>query len=192
MGLTKMKTKLILQWIVVFFILILLILITRPVSLLVYTYYKDEKPVNIEKPGYTNDASNLNETKIGIIVKALQGINEATAQISQLIKQAKVQGKKISIAGAQHSMGAHTIYPDGIVLDMKSFNYMKFDSIKNILLVGSGSLWSEIIPYLDKKGKSIAVMQSNNSFSVGGSISVNCHGWQPTPHLLLQQLNHSD
>ena len=165
--------------IIVFFIVVLLILIVRPVSLLVYTHYEDEKPVKVEKPGYTNDASNLNETKIGTVVKALEGVNEATTQISQLIKQAKVQGKKNSIAGAQHSMGGHTIYPDGIVLDMKSFHYKKFDSIKNILLVGSGALWSEIIPYLDKKGKSIAVMQSNNSFSVGGSISVNCHGWQP-------------
>ncbi len=25
---------------------------------------------------------------------------------------------------------------------------------------------------------SVAVMQSNNDFSVGGSLSVNCHGWQ--------------
>ena len=38
--------------------------------------------------------------------------------------------------------------------------------------------WSEIIPYLDARGFSVAVMQSNDDFSVGGSISVNCHGWQ--------------
>ena len=35
-----------------------------------------------------------------------------------------------------------------------------------------------LFPYLDKRGKSVAIMQSNNSFTVGGSISVNCHGWQ--------------
>ena len=28
------------------------------------------------------------------------------------------------------------------------------------------------------RGRSVAVMQSNNSFTVGGSLSVNCHGWQ--------------
>src|SRR5205085_3793146 len=38
--------------------------------------------------------------------------------------------------------------------------------------------WSEIIPYLDQRGMAVAVMQSNNNFSVGGSLSANCHGWQ--------------
>jgi FAD/FMN-containing dehydrogenase len=32
---------------------------------------------------------------------------------------------------------------------------------------------------LDRDGWSIAVMQSNDDFTVGGSMSVNCHGWQP-------------
>jgi len=121
----------------------------------------------------------LNETAIGTLVTVPENVDEAITQIAQLIKQASLQGKKISIAGAQHSMGGHTIYPNGIVLNMKPFHYMKLDSLSNTLLVGSGALWSEIIPFLDKHKRSVAVMQSNNSFSVGGSISVNCHGWQP-------------
>jgi FAD/FMN-containing dehydrogenase len=44
--------------------------------------------------------------------------------------------------------------------------------------VGAGARWSEVIPYLDARGLSVAVMQSNNNFSVGGSLSVNGHGWQ--------------
>ena len=162
----------------IFVFILLLLFIVRPISFLIYTFSQDKKPVKSEKPGYANDASSLNETKIGKVVKANGDLNEATSQISKLIKQAKAEGKKISIAGAQHSMGGHTIYPDGIVINMSSFNYMKFDSVESVLLVGSGSLWSDVIPYLDKVGKSVGVMQSNNSFSVGGSISVNCHGWQ--------------
>ena len=38
--------------------------------------------------------------------------------------------------------------------------------------------WTEVIPYLNGRGYSVTVMQSNNDFSVGGSLSVNCHGWQ--------------
>lgn len=171
--------KLTLRRIIIFLVFIVLVLIARPVSFLTYTYYKDKKAGKVERAGYTNDASNLNATKIGALVKVPEKVDEAITQIAQLIKQAKVQGTKISIAGAQHSMGGHTIYPDGIVLDMKRFRYMKFDRLSNTLLVGSGALWSEIIPYLDTYKKSVAVMQSNNSFSVGGSISVNCHGWQP-------------
>ena len=162
-----------------FIFIILFLLIGRPTGFLICTYIKDKRIAKVEKPGFTNDASRLNETKIDSVVKAFEDIDRATAQISQLIKQAKGQGKKISIAGAQHSMGGHSIYPDGIVLDMKGFHYMQLDSTEDHLLVGSGALWSEIIPYLDLHSRSVSVMQSNNSFSVGGSISVNCHGWQP-------------
>ena len=52
------------------------------------------------------------------------------------------------------------------------------DERANILTVGSGAVWADILPYLDAHGRSVAVMQSNNSFTVGGSLSVNCHGWQ--------------
>jgi FAD/FMN-containing dehydrogenase len=100
-------------------------------------------------------------------------------QIAQLVKSAGKTGKKISIAGAQHTMGGHTIYPDGIFLDMKAMNHLQVDTIKNILTAGSGATWAQIIPYLDRAAKSVAIMQSNNSFTVGGSISANCHGWSP-------------
>jgi FAD/FMN-containing dehydrogenase len=173
------KKKFTVRRILLFLLIVVLIVIARPLGFLIYTYYKDPSPVNTARKGYTNDASHLNETRVDSVIKAHENIDDAIAQICQLIKQAKTQGQKISIAGAQHSMGGHTIYPGGILLDMKGFHYMKLDSLQNILTVGSGALWAEIIPYLEKYGRSVAVMQSNNSFSVGGSISVNCHGWQP-------------
>ena len=47
-----------------------------------------------------------------------------------------------------------------------------------MLHAGAGARWSQIVPWLDERGYSVAIMQSNNDFSVGGSSSVNCHGWQ--------------
>jgi FAD/FMN-containing dehydrogenase len=44
--------------------------------------------------------------------------------------------------------------------------------------VQAGAKWADVIPYLDARDRSVAVMQSDNSFTVGGSLSVNCHGWQ--------------
>ncbi len=76
-------------------------------------------------------------------------------------------------------MGGHTLYPGGIAIDMLPFNRMAVNEQTQILDVGAGARWSEIIPFLDRHGLAMAVMQSNNDFSVGGSISVNCHGWQP-------------
>src|SRR5215213_2939553 len=104
-----MKNKLTYKKIILILVVVLLFFIARPVSFLLFTYYKDKKPFKIQEAGYTNDASNLNKTKIDTVVKVLEKINEATQQVSQLLKQAKQQGKKISIAGAQHSMGGHTL-----------------------------------------------------------------------------------
>lgn len=154
-------------------------LIARPIGYITYNWFKDIPADSTLKKGYANDASHLNETIIDSIVKVAADPETAIKQLAALVQTAVAAGQKISIAGAQHSMGGHTIYPNGILIDMKSFNWMKLDSVHNILTVGSGALWSSIIPYLDSYGKSVAVMQSNNSFSVGGSISVNCHGWQP-------------
>jgi FAD/FMN-containing dehydrogenase len=75
-------------------------------------------------------------------------------------------------------MGGHTLYPGALVLDMLSFDQMSLDSGRRILTVGAGARWAEIVPFLDHQGFAVAVMQSNNDFTVGGSLSVNCHGWQ--------------
>jgi FAD/FMN-containing dehydrogenase len=94
------------------------------------------------------------------------------------LKYAKQNNLKISIAGARHTMGGHTIYPNGIVLNMLPYKQMEFDTTNNILTIGSGALWEDALKYLDKYGKSIAIMQAFSSFSIGGSLSVNGHGWQ--------------
>lgn len=139
----------------------------------------NEKDVSIEIPkGFTNDASQLNLTKIDTIIQVPNNKNEIEIQLKNVLKYAKENNLKISIAGAKHSMGGHTIYPNGIVLNMLTYKQMKLDTANNILTIGSGALWEDALKYLDKYGKSIAIMQAFSSFSIGGSISVNGHGWQ--------------
>ena len=55
---------------------------------------------------------------------------------------------------------------------------MSLDTVNNILTIGSGALWSDALQYLNKYDRSVSVMQAFSSFSIGGSISVNGHGWQ--------------
>ena len=98
--------------------------------------------------------------------------------MQELLRRARAQNLGVSIAGAKHTMGGHTICPDGIVIDMLPFNRLEFDADRKVLRAGAGARWSEVVPYLDARGHSVAIMQSNNDFSVGGSLSVNCHGWQ--------------
>ena len=134
-------------------------------------------PLTAPAPG-TDDAGHMNTRHSARVIPVSSDPAGAERQLSALVRQTAVSGGHISISGAHHSMGGHTIYPDGVVLDMLPFNRMSLDAERRILTVGAGARWSEIVPYLDQRGFAVSVMQTNNDFSVGGSISVNCHGWQ--------------
>lgn len=142
------------------------------------TKFKENATKQTIPNGYTNDASHLNLTKVDTIIQLPNNKTEIVSQLKGILKYAKENNLKISIAGARHSMGGHTIYPNGIVLNMLPYKQMELDTTSNILTIGSGALWEDALKYLDKYGKSIAIMQAFSSFSIGGSISVNGHGWQ--------------
>lgn len=153
-------------------------LVSRPAWHLLRTWYSDS-PVSASIPmGMVDDASRLNQTTVTEVLQIPATTAQAEEQLRLLLMRAAKEKLKVSVAGTRHSMGGHTIYPGGVAVDMLPFNHMKLDERGEILHVGSGAQWSEIIPYLNGHGKSVGVMQSNNTFSVGGSISVNCHGWQ--------------
>ncbi len=151
----------------------------RPVIHIARSAYADQQSSDSIPLGYTNDASWLNQTQIAERFVVPNDADSAVAQIAALFARAKENGLSISIAGARHSMGGHTMTPNGIVIDMTPFKHMSMNNDSTILSVGAGARWSEVTPFLDRYKRSISVMQSNNDFTVGGSISVNAHGWQP-------------
>ncbi len=159
-------------------IAVILIFISIPVIHVLKTKWSEPDLKNNIPEGYTNDASQLNLTRIDTLIQVPASKPEIENQLREILKYAKEKHLKISIAGARHSMGGHTIYPDGILLNMLPYKHMELDEKSNILTIGSGALWEDAIKYLDKHGKSIAVMQAFSSFSIGGSVSVNGHGWQ--------------
>ncbi len=154
------------------------LLVSRPVLFLVGVWWHDGKVPRTMPAAGTDDASRLNTSQTAEVVKVAAEPDEAERQLGELVRLAAREGRHISIAGAQHSMGGHTIYPGGIALDMHPFNRLSLDEGKRLLTAGAGARWYEIIPFLDARGYAVSVMQTNNDFSVGGSISVNCHGWQ--------------
>ncbi|MCH9653271.1 MAG: FAD-binding oxidoreductase [Planctomycetes bacterium] len=160
------------------FLLLTAVVISRPILHLARTAWKDTETRAPAPEGFADDASRMNLTEVSEIWPVPLDTREAETQLARLFKRARRDGLEISIAGARHSMGGHTLIPGGIMIDMTSFNKMSLDEKANLLHVQSGAKWSEIIPWLDQRGKSVAIMQSNNSFTVGGSVSVNCHGWQ--------------
>lgn len=149
-----------------------------PFSHLTLTAFQDRETRMPARAGHADDVSRLSSTAIREIVPISALPDEAEKQLVSILNRARRDQLPVSIAGARHSQGGHTIAADGIVVDMLPFRQMSLVADENILIVQAGALWADIIPFLDRHGRSVAIMQSDNSFSVGGSLSVNVHGWQ--------------
>jgi FAD/FMN-containing dehydrogenase len=123
-------------------------------------------------PLIMTDVSGLMPIKIDKVIKG----NEIDS-FKKAINEAIETNKKISIAGNQHSQGGHTYYKDAIVLDMTSYNkILNFDKKNKTITVQSGATWDDIQRFVNPHGLAVKVMQSQNIFTVGGSMSVNVHG----------------
>jgi FAD/FMN-containing dehydrogenase len=150
----------------------------RPARHLLRAWKADVDDRDATPAGHIDDASRLNVTAVAEVWPVPADAKQAEAHLKELLARARRDQLKVSIAGARHSMGGHAIATGGIVVDMLPFRAMKLNAAKDMLHVQAGARWSDVIPLLDVYGRSPWVMQSNNSFSVGGSLSVNCHGWQ--------------
>ncbi len=98
-------------------------------------------------------------------------------QLQKLVKTANETGDKLSIAGMQHSQGGHTYYPNGVMIDMKEYNkILDFNVKEKTITVQSGATWDDIQRTINPYGLAVKVMQSQNIFTIGGSLSANVHG----------------
>ena len=97
-----------------------------------------------------------------------------TDDIQRALKTWKGQ---ISVGGGRFSMGGQTAIRDGLQLDMRAMNRLVgFDQAKRTVRVQAGMRWRELQQIIDPHGLAVQTMQSYSSFTVGGSLSVNCHG----------------
>jgi decaprenylphospho-beta-D-ribofuranose 2-oxidase len=129
-----------------------------------------------------NDVSRLNP----ISVRRVYEIHDVE-QIREALRDATKSHLKVSIAGKRHSQGGQTASPNGIVLDMTSFNrILGLDQPHKILTVQSGATWEQIQDYVNPYGLAVEVQQASNIFTVGGSLSVNAHGRDPNYGPIIQ------
>jgi FAD/FMN-containing dehydrogenase len=120
-------------------------------------------------------ATTFIKDKIGIYQYRVAKIEYPTSiqEIQKILANSK---EKISIRGTGYSQGGQTVISDGIVIDLARFNkILSFNEKMQTITVQPGITWYEIQQFIDPKNLSIYSMQSYNDFSVGGSISVNCH-----------------
>jgi decaprenylphospho-beta-D-ribofuranose 2-oxidase len=160
-----------------FFIVLILLLVYSTVFTVKLKDNQDENVIT--------DVGRLMPTKIKKLIKGKE-----EASMIETIKDANEKDLKISIAGKRHSQGGHTYYPDAIVLDMTEFNQvLHVDPGKKTIHVQSGGTWDDIQKAVNPYGLAVKVMQSQNIFTIGGSLSVNVHGRDIRNGSLIETVN---
>jgi FAD/FMN-containing dehydrogenase len=131
-------------------------------------------------PFMLDDASRLNATPIAR--QALLTSSEDARLLRELratLGEAATEGRPIAFGGARHSMGGQSLPRNGIAASFAAAA-IEPDTKERIYRVSAGARWRDVIRVLDPIGFSPAVTQSNHDFSIGGTLSVNAHGW-PVP-----------
>ncbi|MFZ5635257.1 MAG: FAD-binding oxidoreductase [Pseudomonadota bacterium] len=115
------------------------------------------------------DVSRLDRTEVAEIVRP-----QTTDALSAAIARG---GAPVSIGGGRYSMGGQTAYPDSLHVDMRGMNrLLHLDVERRRVRVQAGMRWRDLQTIIDPHDLSVAIMQSYSNFTVGGSVSVNCHG----------------
>lgn len=108
-----------------------------------------------------------------IIVPSNNGIE----YLKTILEEASEKKIHISFRGSGHSQGGHNYAHQGTVIDLSNFNKIEIVGNESIR-VQAGATWKQVIEFLNPYNLSVAVMQSDYDFSIGGTISTNVHGWQ--------------
>lgn len=85
--------------------------------------------------------------------------------------------RPVSIGGGRFSMGGQTASHSSIHIDMRKLNrVLEFSSTDKTIKVEAGIRWCDMQQFIDPYNLSIKIMQTYANFTVGGALSVNCHG----------------
>lgn len=116
-----------------------------------------------------NDVTGLNPVGVWAISKP-HSVEEVVDAL------ARTDGP-VSVGGGHFSMGGQTASPGSLHLDMREMNrVLAFQPDEKIIRVQAGIRWCDIQRFVDPHGLAVKIMQTYANFTVGGSLSVNCHG----------------
>ena len=116
-----------------------------------------------------NDISQLEPTDVA----GVRAVAE-TADVQAALQQHR---GTVCVAGGRYSMGGQTSAAGALQLDLTpSHRLLWLDVARKAVRVQAGMRWRALQEWLDPHNLSVKVMQSFSNFTVGGSVSVNCHG----------------
>jgi FAD/FMN-containing dehydrogenase len=88
--------------------------------------------------------------------------------------------KPVALTGSRHSQGGHTVMTQGMSVLTEPMNrVLDIDRVNRTVKAQAGTTWNVLHAHLAPLGLAPLVQQSSPHFTLGGSISVNCHGRDP-------------
>ncbi|MGI9334063.1 MAG: FAD-binding oxidoreductase [Gammaproteobacteria bacterium] len=116
-----------------------------------------------------NDISQLNPVRVAQ-VRRPRSTDEVAAAL-------RTSSGAVSVGGGRYSMGGQIAAAGSLHLDMRAMNrIVSLDAARRVIRVQAGATWRDIQEVIDPHDLSVKIMQSYCNFTVGGSVSVNCHG----------------
>jgi FAD/FMN-containing dehydrogenase len=116
-----------------------------------------------------NDVTALNPIPVWAVVRPIS--------VEEVCDTLRRTTGSVSVGGGHFSMGGQTASPGSIHIDMRSLaGVICFNPMAQTVRVFAGTRWCDLQRFLDPHGMSVKIMQTYANFTVGGSLSVNCHG----------------
>lgn len=116
-----------------------------------------------------NDVTRLNPIAVAAVVAP-----RTTEEVADAVRATR---GPIAVGGGRYSMGGQTATPGGVQLDLRALRgVLAFDPAARTITVRAGTPWREVQEAIDSAGLAVQVMQTYNTFTVGGALSVNAHG----------------
>jgi len=132
-------------------------------------YHKNDNGKQNSSEWIINDVTQLNPIPVSTVKRP-----KTIEELQEIVRTAD---KPLSVGGGRFSMGGQTASPQSIHIDMRELNQvLEFSSKERTITVQAGTRWCDIQHYIDPHGLSVKIMQTYANFTVGGSLSVNCHG----------------
>lgn len=109
---------------------------------------------------------------------------EDTGQLQQIVREARRDGRGISIAGGRHAMGGQQFGTDTLLIDTRSMqSVLAFDAERGLIEVEAGIQWPELIAYLNQAAHATdthwSIIQKQTGadrLCIGGALGANVHG----------------
>ena len=102
---------------------------------------------------------------------------EAPTDVDGVVRALRDWPGKVAIGGGRFSMGGQVAIAGGLHLDMRKMKRVVWlRASEHRVRVQAGTTWRDLQDVLDPLDLSVRTMQSFSNFTVGGSVSVNCHG----------------